>query len=134
MNFLRLVAAASLATTLAACGGVASPSNYVPEDFSGTLQPAGEANKAFSVSGTGELQLELTALTPAPRVGFISMGIGQYVGSVCSLLPGYVVTQVGANRPYALGRITRGNYCISVYDGNFALTAPAAFTVRILKP
>ncbi len=134
MTFLRLVAATTLAAALAACGGVSSPSSYAPEDFTGILQPAGEVNRAFSVSGTGELQLELTALTPAPRVGFISMAVGRYVGSVCSPLLGYVLNQVGVNRPYALGRITRGSYCITVYDGNLALTAPAAFTVRILKP
>lgn len=134
MKIVRLASSVVLAAVLAACGGVASPSSYTPDDFVGTLNPGGEAHRGFEVDGTGELQLELRSLDPAPRVGFLSMAVGRYSGSVCAPLFSYIVNQVGVARPYALGRITKGSYCIVVSDANLALTAPAAFTIRILHP
>jgi hypothetical protein len=134
MKIARLAASVAVAVTLAACGGVSSPSNYTPDDFSGTLTPGGEANRGFEVGGTGELQLELVSLNPAPRVGFLAMGVGRYAGGFCSPLFGYTVNQVAVGRPYALGRITKGSYCITIADANLSLTGPAAFTVRILHP
>ena len=134
MKIARVVTAAVLAATVAACGGVASPSTYTPDDFSGTLQPASEANRGFEVRGTGELQLELTSLNPLPRVGFVAMAVGRYTGGFCSPLPGWIVTQAGLNRSYALGRITRGSYCITISDANLALSGPTAFNIRILHP
>ena len=134
MKIVRLVAALVTAATLTACSGISSPSTYAPDDFSGTLDPSGEASRGFSVAATGELQLQLTALNPVPRVGFLSMGVGQYLGSVCSPTPNYIVGQVGLNQQYSLGRITKGNYCVVLVDANAVLTAPATFTIRILHP
>lgn len=134
MKFARLGPALVFAATLAACSGISSPSTYTPDDFSGTLQPGGEANRGFNVDGTGELQVELRELNPRPRVGFIALAVGRYAGSICSPLFGYIRQQIAIGQPVAMGRITKGAYCITVADSNLVLTEPASFTVRMLHP
>jgi hypothetical protein len=134
MKTARALAVCLSLIPLAACSGVSSPSSYTPDDFSGLLPPGGEINRGFSVGATGEIQVQLTALNPLPRVGFIAMAVGQYAGTVCSPLQGMIISQAAVNQQYALGRITRGSYCITVADPNQVVTSPSTFTVRMLHP
>jgi outer membrane lipoprotein SlyB len=130
----RLLTAVAVAVSLAACGSVDSPSNEVSENFTGTVDPLGQASNTFSVSKTGEMQLTLLSLTPRPVVGFIALAIGQPVGTSCAPAAGYVVQQAAVGQQYAFPQISKGSYCVLVADANGVLTASAVYTLRLLHP
>lgn len=133
-KIVRLLGAAAMAASLAACSGVASPSSQTPDDFSGTLDPLGQASKNFSVSKTGEMQLTLQSLTPRPVVGFIAVAIGQPVGAVCQPFGGYYVSQAAVGQQYAFPQIQKGTYCMLIADANAILTTQVTFSMRLLHP
>lgn len=117
-----------------ACSGVTSPSTYTPEDVTGTIEPGGTSTKTFSVARTGELQLTLTTLTPAPRVGFLGITVGQQIGTICSPLYGYSIGLAAVGQQYSLPTVLKGNYCVIVVDGASVLPATATYTIRLLHP
>jgi hypothetical protein len=133
-KMVRLLGVIAVSLSLASCGGVASPSSYPPDDFTGNIAPGGQASRAFTVSKTGEMQVTLTALSPAPRVGFLAVGVGQYVGNTCQPSPSFYSTQTPVGQALSFGTIPEGSYCIVVLDVNLALTATATFTVEMLHP
>jgi hypothetical protein len=133
-KMLHLLAALGVAVSLAGCGGLESPSTQTTEDFSGTLEPLGQASKNFSVSKTGEMQVTLLSLTPRPVVGFVAVAIGASAGETCQPLPGYVVQQAAVNTPYAFPQIYKGSYCLLIADANAALTTTATWSARVSHP
>jgi hypothetical protein len=133
-KLLHLLAAAAVAGSLAACGGVDSPSTQTSEDFTGTVDPLGQASQPFSVSKTGEMQITLQSLTPRPVVGFIAIAVGIPAGAACSPLAGYFVQQTAVGTPYAFPQITKGAYCLLVADANGVLTTTATWTARVSHP
>jgi len=134
LKLARLVAAVSFALSLAACGGVDSPSNATAEDFSGSLAPAGQVSRTFSVSKTGEMQVTLQSLTPRPVVGFVAIALGTPVGTDCAPALNYIVSQAAVGQQYSMGQIQKGSYCILVADSNAILTTTTAFTIHFLHP
>lgn len=134
VKIVRLLALCATLASLAACGSVDSPSQLTSEDFTGTLSPSAQVSHPFSVSKTGEMQLTLQSLTPRPVVGFVSLSIGSPVGSDCSPFTGYFVAQAATGQQYAFPQISKGSYCVLIADSNFALTAPVAYSVRLLHP
>ena len=133
-KIVRLLGAVAVAVSLAACGGVASPSSQTPDDFSGTLDPLGQTFKAFSVNKTGEMQITLQSLTPRPVVGFVALAVGLPVGNVCSPLAGYVVSQAAVGQQYGFPQISKGSYCMLVIDANAILTTSVTFSIRMYHP
>jgi hypothetical protein len=129
-----LIAALLFSGVIAGCSGVSSPSSYPDDNFTGTIQVGAEVDKAFTVKATGEMQMTLQSLTPAPVVGFLWMGVGQYVGSICSPLPGYYTTQAPINQQFSFSTIPTGSYCMFLSDGNGVLKQPAAFAVNTKHP
>jgi len=134
LKIARLLTAVAAAVSMAACGGIASPSSQTSTDFSGVVQPLGQASKEFSVSKTGELEITLQSLSPRPVVGFLAVAVGQPTGGFCAALGAYIVSQAATGQQYAFPQITRGTYCVLVADANGVLTAPAAFTLRLVHP
>lgn len=134
LKLVRLLTALAVAISLAACGGVSSPSTQTTQDFSGTLDPQGQAVQQFSVAKTGELQVTLQSLTPRPVLGFLSLAIGTYSSGTCNPLFGYIITQAAIGSQYSFPRITKGSYCVVLADGNSILTAPVAWTMRLSHP
>jgi hypothetical protein len=130
----RLAGALIVATAMAACHGVTSPSSYPDDNFSSTLQPSGEAHKAFTVGSTGEMQMTLQSLTPTPQVGFVWMGVGQFAGAACSPLPGYYTTQAPINQQFSFSTITPGSYCMFVSDGSGVLKQATSFALNTKHP
>jgi len=130
----RLAGALAIAAALAACSGVTTPSSYPDDNFTSTIQPNGEADKAFSVGSTGEMQMTLQSLSPTPQVGFLWMGVGQYAGSTCQPLLGYYTTQAPLNQQFSFSTITKGSYCMFVSDGNSVVKQAATFTVHTKHP
>ena len=133
-NVVRVLAVISFALSLAACGGVDSPSSATAEDFSGTLAPLGTANRTFSVSKTGEMQVTLQSLTPRPVVGFVGIAIGTPVGTDCAPALNYIISQAAIGQQYSMGQVQKGTYCILVADSNAILTTSSTFTVHFLHP
>jgi hypothetical protein len=131
---VRLLFALAVAASLAACGGVDSPSSQTATDFTGTLAPGDQQFMTFSVGKTGEMQLTLQSLTPRPVIGFLAMAVGQPAGSICSPIFGYIVAQAAIGQNYSFPQITKGSYCVLIADSTVALTQPAAFSVRLLHP
>ena len=74
LKMARLLAAAVVATSLAACSGVSSPSSQTVDTFTGSVDPIGQSSNNFSVGKTSELSLTLISLTPRPVLGFIGAG------------------------------------------------------------
>lgn len=132
LTMARLIAAVAMAATFAACSGVSSPSTQTQEDFTGTLDPGGQASKAFSVSKTSEMSMTLVSLSPRPVLGFLGLAVGTPVGTSCSPYGAYVVAQAAVGQNYALGQLVKGSYCVLVIDANGILTTPASFTIRIV--
>jgi hypothetical protein len=130
----RLAGALALTGSLAACGGVTSPSSYPADTFSGTINPGGEADRGFSVGSTGEMSMTLTALSPTPQVGFMWIGVGQYVGASCSPVPGYYTTQAPIGQQLSFSTIPQGAYCMFISDGNTALKQTTTFTLTARHP
>jgi hypothetical protein len=130
----RLATALSIAALLAACGGVSSPSTQTTEEFSGTIDPAGTASRDFSVSKTGELQLTLKSLTPRPVVGFITLAIGAPGGGTCQPSSFYLISQAAIGQQYSFPQITKGAYCLLLWDSAAILTGPTAFTASLSHP
>jgi hypothetical protein len=133
-TLVRLVVAVAAAATLAACGGVATPSSLTQEDFSGSVDPAGTANKQFSVAKTGEMQFTLQSLTPRPVVGFLSVAVGQPSGTDCLPFATYLYPQVALGQQYSFPSITKGSYCLMIYDANAILTASTSFAIHFAHP
>jgi len=129
-----LLCGVALAMSVAACGSVSSPSTQTAEDYTDTVQPAGQVFKTFSVGKTGEMQFTLQSLTPRLVVGFLAVAIGQPTGSVCSPFPAYIVQQTAVGQQYSFPQITKGTYCILVADGSSALTQAATFTLHFTHP
>lgn len=134
LKLVRLLAAIAVAASLAACGGVNSPSTQSTEDFSGTLDPQGQSFKTFTVSKTGEMQLTLQSLTPRPVLGFVSLGIGSPAGTVCQPLLGYLVSQAAVGTPYSFPTIVKGTYCVVIADANVILSSQVSWAVRLSHP
>ena len=132
LKMARLLAAAVVATSLAACSGVSSPSSQTQDTFTGTVDPVGQSSSNFSVGKTSELSLTLVSLTPRPVLGFIGIAIGQPVTGGCSPYGAYVVAQAAIGQTYALGQMQKGSYCVLVIDGNGILTAAATYSVRVV--
>lgn len=133
-TFVRLLGAVAVAVSLAACGGLASPSSAKPDDFSGTLAPLGQASKPFSVSRTGEMQVTLQSLTPRPVVGFVTVAIGLPSGDLCVPLAGYFVSQAAIGQQYAFPQISKGSFCVVIADVNGILTSAVSFSIQVLHP
>ena len=131
---VRGIGALLLAAAAASCGGVTTPSSGSADDFSGTLDPRGQATKPFSVSKTGEISLTIQSLTPRPVVGFLSMAIGTQSGTTCAPIIGYVVNQAAIGQVYSFLQIVKGSYCTIVADSSGILTASTAFVVRVNHP
>ena len=134
LKTVRLLTALAVAVSLAACGGVDSPSNQISQDFTGTVDPLGQTSNPFSVSKTGEMQLTLLSLTPRPVVGFIALAIGQPVGTACVPASGYVVQQAAVGQQYSFPQISKGSYCVLVADANGVLASTATFSIRLVHP
>jgi hypothetical protein len=130
----RIIGTLIVAAAMTACHGVTEPSSYPDDNFSGTIQPGGETDRAFNVGSTGEMTMTLQSLTPTPQVGFLWMGVGQYAGSSCSPLTGYYTTQAPLNQVFSFSTITKGSYCMFVSDGSTVLKQAATFTVNTKHP
>lgn len=133
-KFLRLLGALTIATSLAACGSVAAPSNSAAEDFADTLQPGGQMSKNFSVSKTGEMLVTLQSLNPRPVVGFVTLAVGSPVGTGCAPYGSYYVAQAAVGQQYSFPQIVKGSYCLWVADTQGILPQAATFAVRFTHP
>jgi hypothetical protein len=130
----RLLGALALAASIAACKGVTSPSSYPDDDLTGTIVPGGQNDKPFTVGSTGEMQMTLSSLSPAPVVGFMAVGVGQYVGSVCAPIGGYYAQQAPIGQQLSFPTITQGSYCMLIADANLALKQSATFRLHTKHP
>ena len=134
MKIARALAALLAAATMAACGSISDPSNYTTKDFSGTLQPSGQASEPFTTGRAGEMQIRLTQLSPPPRAGFVSIAVGLLSGNTCLPLQGYIIPSAAINQQYSFPRINPATYCIVVVDTFSVVSEPTAFTIRYLHP
>jgi hypothetical protein len=120
-----------LACTVAACGGISSPSkDNHDEPFSGTLDPLTARSHSFTVSKNGEFSIRVTALAPLTNV-LIGVTVGQDTSSGCaySSFPSLMTVN---SAPYT-GPINKGSYCVVVSDPG-SLTGPESYTVVVSHP
>lgn len=108
-------------------GGLAAPSQFVTETFSGTIGVGGSQTHAFTVTRNGELNI--TVRSAVPNVTF-GLTLGQAAGGQCAVGGGG--TLVAQNSQYN-GSLTPGSYCVIVYDvgalqGNVTLQYTLAVT------
>lgn len=117
-----------------------SPSNGaaipVTEQFTGTLQPSGEAFYAFGMTTAGNVSLTLISMTPAagstiPDDALFPLGIGIPVGTGCTASVDAAVKPGGA--PQHTAAKAAGVYCVRVAD-NARLAASATFVLNITHP
>ena len=108
-------------------GGLAAPSQFVTETFSGTIGVGGSQSHAFTVTRNGELNI--TVRSAVPNVTF-GLTLGQMSGAQCAVGGGG--TLVAQSSQYN-GSLTPGNYCVVAYDvgalqGNVTLLYTLAVT------
>jgi hypothetical protein len=131
-----LVLALSIAGALTiGCGGVVDPSQNKTETFSGTIaQGAIDTPKTFTASGTGEVTVKITALSPQNNVALgINLFQGGASGTACA---GGLVNQA----PFATlnvlaidSQIFKGDYCLLV--GNVSSVATVVtYTLTVSHP
>jgi len=134
MNRQRAVAV-FMALTLAACGGVTSPSNNTQETHTDTLQPGKSAffSYPFNVANTGELTIAITALTPGVSTSTVfEVGYGIPQSGNCNPINFNTLATVGF--PAISGdQITKGSYCAFILDEGL-ITVPETFTLTISHP
>ena len=131
MAFRHTVAVLSLVGALSACGGISSPSTNKVQDFAGTLPVGGSTSYPFSASKTGEFFVTVTEL--GNRTLTIGTGLGEVVNSQCQPLAGYVQPFSRWNQQALGGPISKGSYCVVVYDPG-TLVAAITYTVRVSHP
>jgi hypothetical protein len=131
------------AVAAAGCGGgdsspattTTAPSGNSIETFSGILVPGGSAFYSFSVSTAGTANLTLASLTssstPAASTTVVGLGLGNPVGTGCSLLTTMNVTP--ALTAQLTSPVAVDVYCVQIQDVGH-LTAPLDFTIRISHP
>jgi hypothetical protein len=128
--------AACLALLVAAAAGsacgVSTPSTNMVLPFSGTVgvgQIAGSISHQFSSSGTGDLIITLTALSPDANAT-VGIGYGQPVSGGCLLISTVNIARVGTK----LSAVAqKGTFCASIYDVGF-LTVPEQYTITVSHP
>jgi hypothetical protein len=130
------------ALAAAGCGGGSSPATTTTapsanslETFSGILAPGGSIFYSFAASTAGTANVTLASLTssstPAASTTAVGLGLGNPVGTGCTLLTTMNV------KPALTAQLTSpvavDVYCVQIQDvGN--LTAPLDFTIRISHP
>ena len=132
---LRVSAAFLLALAAAlsiSCGGIVDPSQNTVDTFSGVV-PAGGTGPShhFSASKTGEIQVKVTALSPAAVSAVLINWVGNGDGS-CN--GGIFQQGIGANGTTAISnQVTSGAYCIlvSYYAGTPVATN---YTITVSHP
>jgi hypothetical protein len=133
---VRFAVALAIAGILTiSCGGVVDPSMNVTVTFSGSVAPGGtDTPKAFSVSGTGEFTVKITALSPSNNV---VLGINVYQGSPSGTnCTGGVFNQAQFATLNVLAmdsQIFKGDYCVLVYDPG-VLRGTVTYTLSISHP
>ena len=131
MVFRHTVAILCVLGSLSACGGISSPSKNTAQDFSGILQVLGSNSYPFSVSRTGEFFITVTEL--GNRTLTIGTGLGEVLNGQCQPLGGYLQPFSRWNQQALGGPISKGSYCVIVYDPN-TLAEAVTFTVRVSYP
>jgi hypothetical protein len=121
-----------LVSSSAACGGIIDPSENQVQPFSGTLEDDGGAVHNFSVGRNGEFSVRLTALSPDPD-RFVGLSFGDVINGQCSPSLFYVNNFAVLNRTALSGRISRGNFCIYIFDSG-ALERDQTYTVEVSYP
>jgi hypothetical protein len=130
---LASLSAASLALLLASCGGIANPSENRVDVFSGVVPPGGQGQPhAFSVDKTGEISVRLTALSPTPSA-VVGTQLMQSSGGNCNLFYGRD-NFTGLNRDVLQLPISKGNYCVIVFDANNLLLQAQTYTLQVSHP
>jgi hypothetical protein len=133
--YRHLAVAVFIAGTLAACGGVTSPSNNTQETHTDTLKPGVGAffSYNFTVANTGELTIAITSLTPGVSTSTVfSVGYGIPQSNGCSPINFNTVATVGF--PAISGtQITKGSYCAFIQDEGL-ITVPETFTLTVSHP
>ncbi len=118
------------ALPLAACG-IATPSDNTIEDVSGTIPVKGGDYHSYTFKRTGEVEVRITSITPSPSAS-LGIGIGQVTSGTCTLLQGYLSSLV-ANRAVNFPSLTKGDYCLLVYDTG-VLTTTTTYSGTISHP
>jgi len=136
--YRHLAVAVFITVTLAACGGVTSPSNNKQETFGNgndVLKPGVGASFSypFTVSNTGELTIALTQLNPGVSTTTVfSIGYGIPQSGSCSPINFNTVATVGF--PAISGdQVTKGSYCVFIQDEGL-ITVPETFTLTVSHP
>jgi hypothetical protein len=136
-QFAGAIAVAATAAFAAACGGsnntstVTAPTGtVVTQTFSGTIQPGGASNDAFTVTVAGTVSITLVAAGPPPTIQMV-LGVGNpsATGTCAFIQNGTTQTSAGSAAQLS-GTLAAGSYCVSVVDVGNAL-GPIAYTVTV---
>ena len=127
----RLAGTAVLAAFVAACGGVGPDANNTNTSFSERLEVGGQDTFQFTVQKNGEFSVQLTALSNANAV--LGIYVGQMGSGICNPIVGYVTPIAVLNRDALSSSITKGAYCLQVYDSG-SLAGTVDYTVRVNHP
>ena len=130
---------ATLVVFITACdhGTLPPPSNNtglpVTEQFTGTLQPSGEAFYSFAMSAAGNVSLTLVSVTGSsvPDDATFPLGIGFPVGTGCTASVD-AAAKPGGSAQYTATK-NSGIYCVRIAD-NARLGAAANFVLNITHP
>jgi hypothetical protein len=121
--------------SLAACGGVTSPSQNTKDSFSNTINPGAGASFSytFNVANTGELTITVTNMTPSISTSTVfTVGYGLSQSGSCQPINYNTLSTVGF--PALSGiQITPGAYCAFIQDEGL-FTVPETFTLVVSHP
>jgi hypothetical protein len=117
--------------SLAACGGVTSPSQNKTETISGTIQRGSSITSSYNVAKAGEFTVTVTNLTPPVPTNMVFL-IAVYQGGCGVSLVGYNPTAV-IGTAVSGSVLVPGTYCVQIGDIG-AFTADETVTGTFSHP
>jgi hypothetical protein len=136
--FRRLGVTAVLAVTLlgAACEETPNEPTETPtpltENFAGNLARGGAAVHSFSVPKQGQVTLTLTGFTPVDDTVTLSLAIGTWDGTACTVLAQNNAAKIGT---ILFGTALPGNFCVRLADlAEPTIPETIEYTVSVVRP
>jgi len=131
-SLCALLLSAVVAISAASCSGVTDPSKNKNDDITDTIDPFTSDIYEWTAAKNGEYSVTITALSNPNVILGVSAGF-LTVNGTCSGI-GINNTAV-LNRAALSGPISKGTYCLAVYDNlSGTLTETVTFTVRLSHP
>ena len=107
---------------------VAPPPPTLTDSFTGTLTMNGAAVYPFNVTGSSQIQAQLTTLSPDSTKP-VGLSLGTWNGSICQIVLDNPNSVQGSVVPGASS--ATGSFCVRIYDAAGTVVNPQTYTIDV---